>query len=362
MNDCTREDLVTRIRLGEDDWLWYHSFPVTVGLIRGSTADRFGNITVEHEGLIGEGLPIAQAAKNHGGLVIAQVAQVVDRITDPKAVRVPGILVDALVVTGAELWGHAESAGLVVVEEDWALVRPKPQYNQFTVVVEASWLPEVEDGAELRCYTLDQLGAIARDQENPDKPTLAEQPTPSKMDRIIRELADETSSSPGSDLWEEAKRVFNAAPERFWKGQYQNVPIPPDPPPHLPSTLSGEVPGRSDVGRALEQLEFERRNGPRWACPHCSRAIGRYATVMNPLVWECVACGRFVDPPPSLECPGCRRRFASVATAQYGSGRMCPNCGGERGRRLLDGPPAPPIDCRPMGGFLKDDYRGTNPM
>jgi propionate CoA-transferase len=98
LNECTREELVTRVHLGDEDWLWYHSFPVTVGLIRGTVADRHGNIAVGEEGLIGEGLPIAQAARNHGGLVIAQVAEVVDRIADPKSVRVPGILVDALVV------------------------------------------------------------------------------------------------------------------------------------------------------------------------------------------------------------------------------------------------------------------------
>jgi len=109
LNASTTEPLVERVRLDGKDWLRYRTFPVTVGLLRATTADARGNLTLEREALIGEVLPIAQAAKNHGGIVIAQVERVVERIADPKSVRVPGILVDFIVESGGR--GHEQTFG-----------------------------------------------------------------------------------------------------------------------------------------------------------------------------------------------------------------------------------------------------------
>lgn len=99
MNERTTEPLVERLMLDGQTWLRYKPVPVHVGLIRATYADARGNLSMDREGLVGEVLPIAQAAKNHGGIVIAQVEKVVDRLPDPKAVRVPGILVDYVVVS-----------------------------------------------------------------------------------------------------------------------------------------------------------------------------------------------------------------------------------------------------------------------
>lgn len=100
MNARTTEPLIERVEIDGQIWLRYKSMPIHVALIRATYADARGNLSMECEGLISEVLPMAQAAKNHGGIVIAQVESIVDQLPDPKSVRVPGILVDYLVSTG----------------------------------------------------------------------------------------------------------------------------------------------------------------------------------------------------------------------------------------------------------------------
>lgn len=111
LNSCTTEELVERIELGGRDWLWYKSFPIHVGLIRATAADCNGGLIMDEEAIVGEALAIAQAAHNHGGLVIAQVQRVLDQAAPPHTIRVPGILVDAIVIAAPKQ--HPQTFGEV---------------------------------------------------------------------------------------------------------------------------------------------------------------------------------------------------------------------------------------------------------
>ncbi|MDX9975209.1 MAG: CoA-transferase [FCB group bacterium] len=100
LNERTRacEDLVEIITVGGREHLLYKSFNVDVGLIRGTWADPDGNLVCEDEALLMESLEVAMAARNCGGIVIAQVESVKDTPASPHSVRVPGIFVDYVVV------------------------------------------------------------------------------------------------------------------------------------------------------------------------------------------------------------------------------------------------------------------------
>jgi propionate CoA-transferase len=103
LNARTTEDMVELVTLGGEECLFYKIFPVDVGIIRATTGDAEGNLTMEKEALTLEALAIAMAAHNSGGIVIAQVERVADSGSlNPRQVKIPGILVDCVVVAKPE--------------------------------------------------------------------------------------------------------------------------------------------------------------------------------------------------------------------------------------------------------------------
>lgn len=103
LNDLARERktaVVEHVRIDGREYLLYKAPKPDVALIRATTADEIGNLSMEQEAIYGSVLSFVQAAKAHpGGLVIAQVLRVVTLgEIHPKHVVVPGPLVDYVVV------------------------------------------------------------------------------------------------------------------------------------------------------------------------------------------------------------------------------------------------------------------------
>ncbi|AHF06179.1 acyl CoA:acetate/3-ketoacid CoA transferase [Desulfitobacterium metallireducens] len=118
LNTKTQEDLVEVIELLGQECLFFKGFNVDVAIIRATSADERGNLSIEKEAVSLEIFSMAQAAKRFGGIVIAQVERIVSAGSlNPKLVKVPGILVDYIVVapsgeqwqTGGELYNPAYS-------------------------------------------------------------------------------------------------------------------------------------------------------------------------------------------------------------------------------------------------------------
>ena len=117
INERTTEDRVELITLGGAEYLFYKALPLDVAFLRGTTADPEGNITMEREALTLEALAVATAVHNAGGLVIVQAERVAESGSlSPREVKIPGILVDCVVVSQPEhhwqTFGTSYSAAL----------------------------------------------------------------------------------------------------------------------------------------------------------------------------------------------------------------------------------------------------------
>ena len=100
MNEAAaNEPVVEKITFAGEEWLYFKAIAPQVAIIRATTADERGNLTYEHEGAYLGGLDQALAARNNGGIVIAQVKRITkEGSLKPHDVRVPGVLVDYIVV------------------------------------------------------------------------------------------------------------------------------------------------------------------------------------------------------------------------------------------------------------------------
>jgi len=139
VNERTTEDLVKLVELENEEWLFYKSLKIDVSLLRGTTADPRGNITMEGEVLKLDVTSAAMATHNSEGVVIAQVTRIAENGSlRPKRVMIPGALVDSVVVaenknhyqTYATQYNHAFTGELRVPIESF----PKMPLDQRKII------------------------------------------------------------------------------------------------------------------------------------------------------------------------------------------------------------------------------------
>ena len=98
----TDSSFVKLVVVDNEEFLYYKLPPITVALIKGTAADRKGNISFDDMYMSGDALSICQATKSNNGIVIVQVDKIVDEPTRPRNTIIPGCLVDAIVVCEPE--------------------------------------------------------------------------------------------------------------------------------------------------------------------------------------------------------------------------------------------------------------------
>jgi propionate CoA-transferase len=135
LNAGTKHDIVQLMKIDGEECLFYKTFPIDVGIIRATTGDPDGNLTMEKEALTLEALAIAMAARNSGGIVIAQVERVAESGSlNPRQVKVPGIMVDCVVISKPE--NHWQTFA----------TQHNPAYSS-EIRARAGSMPPMEDGA-----------------------------------------------------------------------------------------------------------------------------------------------------------------------------------------------------------------------
>ncbi|SEQ89343.1 propionate CoA-transferase [Lachnospiraceae bacterium NE2001] len=98
INKLSKDDsLVKYVELDGEEFLYYKLPKIDVAIIKGTAADKKGNISFEDMFTAGDALSIAQAVKANGGTVIVQVDRLVVRPSRPHSTIIPGCLVDAIV-------------------------------------------------------------------------------------------------------------------------------------------------------------------------------------------------------------------------------------------------------------------------
>ena len=116
------DSLVRHVEVDGEEFLYYKLPKINIALIKGTAADRKGNITFDDMFMSGDALSICQAVKANRGKVIVQVDRLVDTPSRPRNAIIPGCLVDAIVVAEPEARNEAYTAltgSFEIPYEEW---------------------------------------------------------------------------------------------------------------------------------------------------------------------------------------------------------------------------------------------------
>ena len=182
LNARSTEDLVELVTLGGQQCLFYKTFPIDVGIIRATTGDPDGNLTMEKEALTLEALAIAMAAHNSGGIVIAQVERVAESGSlNPRQVKIPGILVDCVVVAKPE--NHWQTFGTQYNPAFSSEIRvragslpPMPMSERKIIARRAAFELKANSVVNLGIGMPDGIAAVANEERIIDLITLTAEP------------------------------------------------------------------------------------------------------------------------------------------------------------------------------------------
>ena len=109
-NRSCSEDFVKVVELEGEEFLYYTAPKPNVAFLRGTTADEYGNITMEEEAIYSLSRVAAMATYQNGGTVMVQVKRVVKGGTlNAQSVHIPGIFVDKVVVCSNPEEFHRQS-------------------------------------------------------------------------------------------------------------------------------------------------------------------------------------------------------------------------------------------------------------
>lgn len=167
INEITTEDMVEVMNIGDQEFLFYKSTKIDVAIIRGTSIDCEGNLTMEEEVGFFAMLSMAQAAKVNGGIVIAQVKYIRDGHCDPGHVKVPGVFIDYVVLEPEQEMTFISSFDPSLVKRDVPFSQEELNLEGLSRIVSRRAAMELRKGAfvNLGYGMSDGVPIVAQEEE-----------------------------------------------------------------------------------------------------------------------------------------------------------------------------------------------------